>query len=53
MKINYVFTHEFKNIDVNEANSMNCATSCHYSENKINLFVCKTDIKDVELTVIV
>lgn len=53
MTTNYVFMYEFQNIDVIKYKTMDYVTSRHCSKNKINLFVCKTDIKDVELTVIV
>lgn len=53
MTTNYVFTYEFQNIDVIKYKTVDYITSRHYSENKINLFVRITDIKDVELIDIV
>lgn len=53
MKTNYVFTYEFQNIDVIKYKTVADVTNRHFNENKINLFVRITDIKDVELTDIV
>lgn len=53
MRTHNVFTHEFQNINVIAGGIVNCVASRCCKKNKLNLYLYITDIKDVELTVIV